>query len=266
LGLTGILADFNPLAPVVSVPLFRFPIGSWNITVSNHMFMVTVTGVLLLVWLPLAVWQKRLVPSGWPNLVEAVCVYLREQMARPLLQEHTDRYVGFVWTMFFFILSLNLLAMVPTEKIIYLVTGKENHFGGPATANIWITGAMACVTFLVTHISGIKQQGFLHYFAHFAPPAPWWATPLVYFMEVVSAFVKPFTLAIRLFANILGGHVLPATLIGLIAIFQSYLVAGSSVTMVVFLAFLDLLIAFIQAYIFAFLTVVYIGAALNPEH
>jgi F-type H+-transporting ATPase subunit a len=265
-GLTGILADFNPLAPVVSVPLFHFSIGSWNIAVSNHMFMVTVTAILLILFVPHAVRRVKLVPAGSQNLVEAICVYLREQMARPLLHEYTDRYVGFVWTMFFFILSLNLLAMIPTEKIIYLLTGTENHFGGPATANIWITGAMACVTFVVTHISGIKQQGFLHYFAHFAPAAPWWAMPLVYFMEVVSAFVKPFTLAIRLFANILGGHVLPATLLGLIAIFQSYLVAGSSVIMVVGLAFLDLLIAFIQAYIFAFLTVVYIGTAVNPEH
>ena len=143
LDLTGILADFNPLAPVQSEPVFPLSFGPWHVVVTNHMFMIGVVTVLMLVGIPLAVRKRRLVPCGVQNLVEAVCVYLREQMVMPCLKEHTDRYIGFVWTIFFFVLGLNLLGMIPSEHIIFLATGKKNHFGGAATANIWVTGALS---------------------------------------------------------------------------------------------------------------------------
>ena len=133
----GVLAGFNPLQPVAAAPLFKFYVGSWQIIVSNHMFMVTVAAVILLIAISLGVRQNgNMVPRGLRNLIESVCVFLREEVTRPILHGRTDRYIGFIWTVFFFILTLNLLGMVPTEKIVALITGKENHFGGRAARNL----------------------------------------------------------------------------------------------------------------------------------
>ncbi len=230
------------------------------------MFMVGMAAVVLLVAIPLAAKPRIMVPRGLQNLVELICVFLRDEVARPILREQTDHYIGFVWTVFFFVLSLNLLAMVPSEKIITLLTGKKSHFGGPATANIFVTGALATVTFFVVHISGIRQQGFRHYFVNLAPRAPWWIMPLLYVMEIITAFVRPLTLAVRLFANIIAGHILVATFLGLILIFKNYGVATASVLAVVTVSFLELLVAFIQAFIFTLLSALYISFSVFSEH
>jgi len=263
----GVLAGFNPLQPVAAVPLFKFYAGTWQIIVSNHMFMVTLATAILLIAISLGVRQNgNMVPRGLRNLIESVCVFLREEVARPILGSHTDQYIGFIWTVFFFILSLNLLGMVPTEKIVALITGKENHYGGPATANIWITGAMAFVVFLMFHVSGIREQGFWHYVVNLAPPVPWWISPLIYFLEVVSSLVRPFTLAVRLFVNILAAHMVLGVFLGLIVVFKSYGMTFVSVVFVVGLSCLELLVAFIQAYIFALLSTLYIGFSIEPQH
>lgn len=259
-------ADFNPLLPSQSVPIFTISIGRWDVIVSNHMLVVAAAALLLLGCIPVATRPRRMVPAGLQNLIESICVFLREEVARPVMREHTDRYIGFVWTVFFFVLSLNLLGMVPSEKIIALLTGKENHFGGPATANIYVTGGLAAVTFMMTHIYGIRQQGIGRYIINFVPQAPWWIMPLLYFLEIITAFVRPFTLAVRLFANIIAGHILMATFLGLILVFKNYCAAVASVSAVVAVSFLELLVAFIQAFIFTFLSTLYIGFSILPEH
>lgn len=261
-----ILAEFNPLQPVLSIPLFTISIGKWHIIVSNHMFMVAVASLLLLVVITFAARAKTLIPKGPQNLIEAVCVFLREEVARPVLGANTDRYIGFIWTVFFFILTLNLLAIIPTEQIIRLLTGKENHFGGAATANIWVTGALAMITFFITHVSGVRKHGLLKYLASLAPAVPWWLMPLIYFLEVLSALIKPFTLAIRLFANMVAGHMVLATILGLILIFKNYGVAAASLSGTVVLTLMELFVAFLQAYIFALLSSLYIGSSLTSEH
>ncbi|MGE5295743.1 MAG: F0F1 ATP synthase subunit A, partial [Solirubrobacterales bacterium] len=160
------LAELNPLEPITAVPLFTLHLGNWQVTLSNHATMVCIAAAALLVIIPLGVRSPRLVPRGLQNLIESVCVFLREQMARPLLGSHTDQYVGILWTTFFFILTLNLMGLVPMEKIVSLITGNKSHFGGAATANIWITGAMAIVSFILTHAYGFRRHGFLGYLAH----------------------------------------------------------------------------------------------------
>jgi F-type H+-transporting ATPase subunit a len=261
-----ILAELNPLEPVTVVPLFSMDLGPWHIVISNHATMVIVATLILLVGLPLAARAPKLVPRGLQNFVESICVFLREQMARPLLGAHTDHYIGFLWTAFFFVLTMNLLAMIPTEKIISLITGRRSHFGGPATANIFITGALAVVSFVTFNIYGIRRHGLLKYLAHLAPPAPMWLMPLIYPLEVLGLFVRPFSLAIRLFANIVAGHMVLATLVGLIFIFKNIGVASVSVAACVALSFLELLVAFIQAYVFTFLSALYIALATSSEH
>jgi len=251
---------------VVAKELFRFGLFGFEVIVTNHMFMVTLAAVLMLILLPIAVRGRGLVRRGFGNLIESVCVFIREEVARPFMGDVTDRYIGFVWTVFFFILSLNLLGMVPIGRIITLLTGKVTHLEGAATANIWVVGALAMISFFAIHVSGIKQQGVKDYFKHFAPAVPWPIMPFIYVLEIISALVKPFALAIRLFANILAGHVVLATLLGFVFIFRSYAVGVASVTAAVLLSFLELFVAFLQAYIFTFLTSIFIGFAVKPQH
>ncbi|HIJ66961.1 MAG TPA: F0F1 ATP synthase subunit A [Planctomycetes bacterium] len=257
-----VLTQFNPLREVVSRELFTV----WGITVSNHMFMVTLAAAILLIALPLAVRGKGLVSRGFGNLIETVCVFIREEMARPFLGEATDRHIGFVWTVFFFVLTLNLLGMVPLDKFITLISGAESHLGGIATANIWVTGSLALVAFFSIHIFGMRQQGVWGYVRNFAPNVPWPMVPFIYFLEVVGAIVKPFALAIRLFANMLAGHVVLGTLLGLIFLFKNYFVGAATVIGVVLMSLLELFVAFLQAYIFTFLTIIFIGFAVKPQH
>ena len=113
-----LLASMSPLDHIASKELFS--VGSFVFT--NHMFMISLATVLLGVFIPLTVGRKVLVRRGFGNAIEAVCVYIREDVARPFLKDKTDKYVGLLWTMFFFILSLNLLGMVPLDKIIFLST------------------------------------------------------------------------------------------------------------------------------------------------
>jgi F-type H+-transporting ATPase subunit a len=209
---------------------------------------------------------KGFVPKGIQNLIESVCVFLRDKMARPILEDSTDQYIYFIWTIFFFVLCLNLLGMIPLDAIIYLTTRKPNHLAGSATANIWITGGLAATTFFAVHIAGIKKQGLWHYITHFAPPVPWPMIPIIYTLEIISAFVRPFALAIRLFANMLAGHMVLATFMALIIVFKNYGVAAAAIIAAVALSFLELLVAFVQAYIFAFLSTLFISFSVTSEH
>jgi len=261
-----ILCNIAPLEHVVAKELFHFSLFGFEITVSNHMFMVAVAAAVLIIFLPMAVRRKTMVPKGFGNLIETICSFIREEIARPFLGSRTDSYIGYVWTVFFFVLTLNLLGMVPLGKFITLLTGKSNHLGGAATANIYIVGALAMMSFLAIHVSGMREQGVWGYIKNFAPKVPWPMLPFIYFMEIVGALVKPFSLAIRLFANILAGHILIAVLIGLIFMFKNYPAASASVVMIVLMSFLELFVAFLQAYIFTFLSTIFIGFAVNPEH
>ena len=261
-----ILASFNPIRAIVAVPLFSFTVAGHTVVVSNHMFTITVAALLLLIVLPLVMRRRGSVPHGIGNAVEAACLYIREEVARPLLQDKTDRYIGHLWTIFLFILTMNRVSLVPTDSMVILATGTESRFGGPVTANIWVTGAMALVSSCLVHASGIRRQGFRRYFVNLAPKVPWPIMPLLYFLEVVTMVIRPFTLAMRLFVNMVAGHVVLATVVGLILLFRSLAVATASVMATVALSMLELLVAFLQAFIFVFLTTVYISFAVEPEH
>lgn len=254
----------SPYEHVVSKELFR--VGQYFVF-TNHMFMISVAALLLIIVLPLAVGRKVLVRRGFGNVVEAICVYIREEIARPFLKEHTDKYIPYLWTMFFFILTLNLLGMVPLESLVWLFTGKEKtHLGGTATANVYVTGALAVFSFLLFHIAGIRENGFANYLKHFAPKVPIFILPFIFFMEVISSFVRVFSLAIRLFANMLAGHILLGTLLAFIIIYKNYMVATASIAFVVIMSLLEIFVAFLQAYIFTFLTTIFIGFSVHQDH
>jgi len=259
----SVLASGNPLDHVVQHELFK--VGP--VLFTNHMLMLILAGSLLLITLLLASRQRSIVPSGLRNFIESICVFLREEVARPVLHENTDRYIKFIWTMFFFILFCNLLGMVPFDGILYLVSrGNLQHYGGTATSNIWVTGTLAGCAFLMIHVSGIRQQGAGAYIKNFVPHVPVLLIPFMYVLELIGAMVKPFALAIRLFANMIAGHTVLGTLLLLGLAAKNIPVAGATVVGCAAFSLLELFVAFLQAYIFTFLTTLFIGSAVQPEH
>jgi F-type H+-transporting ATPase subunit a len=267
LNLSGrLLAVKSPLEEVASKTVFTIPLGPWEIPFTNHMVMITLSAVILILIIPPTLRKRQLVPKGFYNVIETICVFLREDVARPFLKDRTDRYIGFLWTLFFFILTMNLLGLVPLSQMIWLVTSEPNHIGGVPTGNLYVTGALATFAFFLFHIAGIVEKGFVRYFATLAPKVPWPLVPFMFVMELLSSFVRVFSLAIRLFANMIAGHILLAVLLSFIIMFKNYLVATTDIIIVTAMSLLEIFVAFLQAYIFVFLTTIFIGFAISEEH
>ena len=260
------LAELNPLEHVVSHELFTVSIMGKELSFTNHMLMISVGTVVLMVALPLFIRKRQLIPKGFYNIIETICVFIREDVARPFLKGHTDRYIGYLWSIFFFILCLNLLGMIPFNAVFGIVTGQQNNWYGAATANLYVTGALATFAFFLFHIAGIYEKGFVKYFATLSPKVPWPMMPFMFLMELVSSFVRLFSLAIRLFANILAGHILIAVLLGFIILFKNFMVVIPSVGAATAISLLEIFVAFLQAYIFTFLTAIFIGFAISEDH
>jgi F-type H+-transporting ATPase subunit a len=272
----------SPLAHVIRHPMVQRPAELGVLTpeghvtlLDNHIAMIILAGVLLMLLLPLSVRKRRgtdtvgsLVPAGPANMIEAICQYLREEIARPNLQEHTDRFIKFIWTVFFFILAINLLGLVPIASVAPLF---GSHLGGTATGNVWVTGAMAVITLVMMVVNGIRFGG-KHYFAHFCP-GPIWLAPLLVPVEIIGLIARVFALTVRLFANMVAGHVLLAVLLGFILAVGSasgtlagFAVAVPSVLGSVAITLLEVFVAFLQAFIFTFLTTLFIGQSVVFHH
>ena len=267
----------NPIDHIVAHPLpWDWKLGP--VSISNQLFMLGVSALLMLLVFPLAARSKDRVPRGLRNLVESVLQFIREQVARPSLREATDRYVPFLWTVFFLVLFSNLLGMLPIDPLLHAIgvplTGAAGHLavGGTPTGNLSITAGLAVCSFVMIHVGGIREQGLVHYLKHFAPPVPWPLLFLLVPLEIVGSFVKPFALAIRLFANMIAGHIVLAVVLGFTAILAHGLSAGVaaiglvSVLGAVALSLLEIFVAFLQAYIFTYLTTLFVGMAVHPEH
>jgi F-type H+-transporting ATPase subunit a len=263
-GTISLLAEVNVLDEIVS-KRWTIHAGTYEIPFTNHMLMIAVSSLLLMVAFPLAMRKPGLIRKGFGNMIEAVCVILREDMARPFLKEQTDRYIGILWTLFFFILTMNILGMMPIAQAVFVCTGYK-HIGGAATANVYVTGALAVFSFVLFHAAGIKQKGIWHYIKTFCPKVPIAMLPFMFVLEVVSSFVRMFTLAIRLFANILAGHILLGVVLSFIVIYKTYMVATASILGTLMFSLLEVFVAFLQAYIFVFLTTIFIGFAISDEH
>ena len=274
-------ASDNPLSHVVQHPIVvkDADVGLFTpeqkLTLfSDHISMIALAGLLLVICLPMALRRKktadpieRLVPRGFGNFIEVVCDFLRKQVAEPSLGPHTDRFIKYVWSLFFFVLTMNLLGMLPIPAISALF---GTHIGGAATGNIWVTGTLATLTFLMMVGNGLRLGG-MAYIKHFNP-GPWWMAPLLVPIEIFGLFAKSIALAVRLFANMLAGHLVLAVLLSFIfSLGAKSAVAGTAVAVPVVLAsvaisMLEIFVAFLQAFIFTFLTTLFIGMSVNVHH
>jgi F-type H+-transporting ATPase subunit a len=217
----SVVAAANPLEHVVDHPIWQR--GGWYL-LTNHMVMMVLAATLMLLIFPFltrAYRRGELVPTGTRNFFEAILMYLREEVVRPILGDDTDRFIPFLWTLFFFILFNNLLGLLPLEPITGPVAhalGLHHAVYGTATANLWVTGSLALVSWLVIQISGIRANGLANYAKHFLAGAPWYMAPVMIPVEILGMIVKPVALAIRLMANMTAGHILLAVLVGFVGL------------------------------------------------
>lgn len=191
-------------------------------------------------------------PTGFVNAAEALILYFRNEIVRANIGEDGDGYTPFILTIFFFIVFMNLFGLTP--------------IGITATANLSVTAALAGIAFVATEISGMRALGpagyarTVFFVPHGLPPA---MKPIILAImapvEFLGKLTKPFALAIRLFANMMAGHILLLAIVGLILVTQSYVVGGVSVFVLSLLMILKVFVACLQAYIFAMLTSVFIG-------
>ncbi len=223
----------------------------------------TVVGMLfaaiigLVVFLSLSLSYKKTgisYPKGIQRFLEPVITFIRDDIAIPNIGEHRyERYMPYLLSVFIFILINNIFGLVPFPP----------PFGANVTGNIAVTFVLASFTFVITQISGNKAY-WRHVFA--TPGIPVWLLPIMIPVEIIGLFSKPFALMIRLFANMLAGHIIALSLICLIFIFETLVIAPVSVFFVIFMDFLELLVAFLQAYIFTLLSALFISLATPDNH
>ncbi len=276
------MASENPLSHVLQHPLREVPadLGFFTpkgvVTVlSDQIVMMIVAGALLSLLVPLLIRRRagndaigRLVPTGFANFFETICEFLRREVAEPVLGEHTDRFIKYVWSAFFFVLTVNLLGLLPLHPLSALF---GTHLGGTATGNIWVTATLAVLTLVMMVANGLRFGG-MAYIKHFCP-GPLWLAPLLVPVEIIGLGAKTFALAVRLFANMIAGHILLGVLLGLIFAAAKSLgpAGGLGVGAVVVLGsvaitLLEVFVAFLQAFIFTFLTALFIGMSVNVHH
>ena len=227
-----------------------------DFSITKNVFMMLLSVIILLwVFLGLARSYKRAgisEPKGLQGFIEPVIVFIEEDVAIPNIgEEKYSRYMPYLLTVFFFILLNNLMGLIPFFP-----------FGANVTGNIAVTFVLATFTFLITQFSSNRGH-WQHVFN--TPGVPVWLAPIMIPVEIIGLITKPFALMIRLFANITAGHIIVLSLISMIFIFKSIFVAVPSMLMVLFMDCIELLVAFLQAYIFTLLSALFIGMAM-PEH
>jgi F-type H+-transporting ATPase subunit a len=230
------------------------------------MVMEVIASVLLImVMIPVVRHISRTAYSrGWfMNMFEAMLLFIRDDVARPAIGGHgADRFLPFLWTAFFFVLFNNLLGMIPGCA--------------SATGNVNVTGALALMTLGVVISAGVREMGFKGYWLGIVPhlDVPWWLKPplwgLMFVIEIAGLLIRHIVLAVRLFANMFAGHVVLAVILGFILMTKLwsgyfFLVTPASLIGVALLSLLELFVAFLQAYIFTFLSALFIGSAVHPH-
>jgi F-type H+-transporting ATPase subunit a len=243
------------------VHIGRFAI---DISPTRHVVMLWVAALLCITFtlLALRAHNRRTTagkaPSGFGNGLEALVLWLRNEIVLPNVGPHGNGYVPYLLTLFFFILFANLLGLVP--------------YGATATGNISVTATLAIVTFIVIELAGMKAQGKAYintivFWPHdMSLPMKLFISPILTPIELLGKFTKPFALAIRLFANMTAGHVVLLALISLIFTFARWVIVPIPVAMALAISFLELFVAFLQAFIFTLLSSVFIGLIREGAH
>lgn len=239
------LPHFEPLN------VFGIPI---DLSITNHVVMLFIAGVVLITLFRFFYNPRKITPTGFANILELIVIFIRDEIAISNMGEKEGRrFTPLLVTFFFFILISNLMGLIPIFST--------------STGNINVTAGLALITFFSTQFFGIKENGFIGYYKSLVPHGvPFWLWPLMFVIEIMGLIAKHMALTIRLFANMTAGHFVLFALLGLIIILKTYFVAPLSIAFGIFVYFLEILVAFIQAYIFTLLSALFIGMNVNPDH
>jgi F-type H+-transporting ATPase subunit a len=233
----------------------------YDISITKNV-LAMMLAVLTLMWIAIGMarsYAKRSgkAPKGFHNLVEPLILFIRDDVAKASIGHKADKYLPLLLSIFFFIFVNNLFGLIP------IFPGGAN-----VTGNIAVTMVLALVIFLTVNLNGNK-----YYWKHiFLPDVPVWMYIIIIPIEVLGVVLKPFVLMLRLFANITAGHIIILGFFSLIFIFGSmnqglgYAVSPLSVAFTVFMGLLELLVAFLQAFVFTLLSAIYIGMAVEEHH
>jgi F-type H+-transporting ATPase subunit a len=236
-------------------------IGSLDVGPTKHLYFFFGAALLVILVIQFVVHfrYKNGVPTGLGSLVEALVLFVRDDIAEKNIGHDGRRFTPLLLSFFFFILIAAFLGLMP--------------FSATSTGNINVTLGLAVVSFIAQQWGGISKFGLIHHFKGLVPPGlPGFLLPIMIPIEILSMFTKPFALMIRLFANMLAGHIVITTLLLLIplmsaiSIYLGIFMIPVSLGLSVFIMFLELLVAFIQAYIFTLLTAIFIGMYAHPAH
>jgi F-type H+-transporting ATPase subunit a len=235
------------------------PIGFWaknryiRLDITKHVINMWIAAGLLFILVGLGARKRALVPRGGYNMLESLVMFVRDEISVKNIGHHADLYTGYLCSCFFFILFMNLGGLLPIPKI--------GGFPGVSTAtgNLSVTVVLALFTFVLTQIAGMRAQGFVGYWTHLVPggvPKALW--PLMFVIEFLGLFTKPFALTVRLFANMVAGHIVIFFLFAL-TLFISVWVAPVSVAFALGIFLLEIFVGLVQAYVFTILSAVFIG-------
>ena len=256
-----------PFGAVVHLPRFApIHLGALTLDLSptrHFVFMLLSAVLVAIVFITSARSIARAQAQGKPakgfaGAMEATALYIRQEVILPNVGHHGEGFVPYLLTVFFFILTMNLLGLLP--------------WGATATGNIAVTAALALMAFITIEVAGMRAlgpKGYLSTIFYLPPGLPTVLKPIMLIImtpvEIIGKLSKPFALAVRLFANMTAGHVLVLALIGLTFLFQSYAVGVVSAVMATAIMLLELFVAFLQAFVFTLLTSVFIGL-MRAEH
>lgn len=244
--------DFQPFGIIQLPHLELFGI---DISITKNVVIMWIVAAVLIILLSIVSrkYKKSLIPKRLANFFEIMVLFVKEEIAVPTIGKGYEKYLPYLLTVFFFVLFGNLFGLIPYSATI--------------TGSITVTAALAAISFFATQISGIKNNGVVGYFKGLMPPGmPILIMPIMLIVEILGLFTKPFSLCIRLFANMIAGHVVILSLIGLIFLLESIFVSPFSVAFALFIYLLEILVALIQAYVFTILTSLYIGMAIHQDH
>lgn len=232
---------------------FRYAAGVLSLPFSKHLLMMWLSaGVALLVLVAAGQMAKRGRRNRFVYFIESLTVFVRDEIVLPNMGEEGRPFLPYFLSIFFFVLFMNLLGMVPGSST--------------ATGNISVTASLALCTLFMINVAGVRAHGVGGYVKSLVPHGmPVWLLPLMYPIELLGLLTKTFALSIRLFANMIAGHIVILAFLALIFLFGKLWVAPLSVTAALGISFLELFVAFLQAYIFTLLSAIFVGSAIHSH-
>lgn len=243
----------DPLHHFEIHPIIELDLGGMDFSITQPVLWMMIASLVTFGLLFFVATTLKKYPKGMQSFVEMIINFLREELVIKVIGEEGKGWFPVVATLFLFILACNLMGLIPGSFT--------------ATSNINVTAGLASLVFFMVQGAGIKKYGIVGYCKAFIPSdVPTWMLPIMLPIELVSLVAKPFSLAIRLFANMVAGHMVILVFLSMIILFKSVIITPLPLLGVVIMYAFEIFVALIQAYIFAILTASYLSDAMHMEH